>query len=230
MDDAHPGLRQSSWDNLTEKAQVRGQATVHSNKGRPHKLVHMVESTEVSNSQPDQEAGEARGAISLRKQAVDSGYSACVEMDNVSISSISSLSLFNKLLRFICDCMLTDICVHRKPRPPFLYAKQKKSSNHIPFQLGHVDSLSAPVRRQTEDHYFLGVITLHMMCNLVQRGVVRILNRLAFQDVSFFIYTCPELEGYGVSFSFHIYCLIYYSHGFSLYLFLYQEIPRKYNN
>jgi hypothetical protein len=99
IDDADSYLRQSSWDGLAEKAQDRAQDTVRSNKGKPYNLVRIVESTEVSNSRPDRKAEEARGAMSLRNKAVDSGYRVRIEMDNVSLSSISSLSLLNKLLR-----------------------------------------------------------------------------------------------------------------------------------
>jgi hypothetical protein len=98
IDDADSYLRQSSWDGLAEKAQDRAQDTVRSNKGKPYNLVRIVESTEVSNSRPDREAEEARRAMSLRNKAVNSGYRTRVEMDNVSLSSISSLSLL-KLLR-----------------------------------------------------------------------------------------------------------------------------------
>jgi hypothetical protein len=107
IDGAGSELGRASGDNSDEKAPTRAHAAVLFKKDKPRKAVHIVESTETSESHPDRNAGKREAdtdlggkmarhglAIEPRKHAVDSGYRIRVETYNVA-----------KLLR-LSNCML----------------------------------------------------------------------------------------------------------------------------
>jgi hypothetical protein len=115
IDCADSDSKRSSWDSLDEeKARVRAQAIVSSQKDKPRKVVRIVERTETSQSHPDREAengesaadeGEKKARQGLatppRKQATDSGYRIRVDMYNVSII------LFQLSSKLLCVSFVT---------------------------------------------------------------------------------------------------------------------------